>query len=239
MTAHFELPPDGKAAKPVVRTYLTSPQSTRADYSFARKPVFYRAFGKRVLDIVLVTVALPVVVPVMLILAVLASLDGHSPFFGQYRVGRDGRTYRMWKLRSMVKDAESRLETYLESNPSARAEWDEKQKLLKDPRITRIGRFIRKSSLDELPQLWNVLKGDMSLVGPRPMMLGQQALYPGEAYFRLRPGITGLWQVSERNESSFAERAGYDATYDRNLSFVTDVKVLFATVFVVLRCSGH
>jgi lipopolysaccharide/colanic/teichoic acid biosynthesis glycosyltransferase len=102
-----------------------------------------------------------------------------------------------------------------------------------------MGRLLRKSSLDELPQLWNVLVGDMSLVGPRPMMPAQQVLYPGRAYFRLRPGITGPWQVSHRNETTFAARAGFDAEYERDLSFVTDTRLLFATVRVVLRATGY
>jgi len=131
------------------------------------------------------------------------------------------------------------LEYHLRKDPEARREWDEAQKLKRDPRITRIGRFLRKSSLDELPQLWNVLKGDMSLVGPRPMMVDQEALYPGRAYFELRPGITGPWQVSDRNESSFADRARFDNQYLDSLSLSVDLTILFRTVAVVLRCTGY
>ena len=106
-------------------------------------------------------------------------------------------------------------------------------------RASPAGRALRKSSFDELPQLWNVLIGDMSLVGPRPMMTNQQHLYPGEAYYGLRPGITGLWQVSARNNSDFADRAAYDHDYDRRLSFSTDLKLLLATVAVVMHGTGH
>jgi lipopolysaccharide/colanic/teichoic acid biosynthesis glycosyltransferase len=165
-------------------------------------------------------------------------LDGKSPFYTQPRVGRNGHIFRMWKLRSMVADADARLGAYLDSNPERRREWDETQKLRDDPRITRVGRIIRKTSIDELPQLWNVLRGEMSLVGPRPMMPDQQAIYPGTAYYALRPGITGFWQTSVRNESSFADRARFDAQYFRDLSLGTDLVVMLRTVRVVLCGTG-
>jgi exopolysaccharide production protein ExoY len=139
----------------------------------------------------------------------------------------------------MVDDAEAKLEDHLAADSSARHEWDTTQKLKADPRITSFGRFLRRSSLDELPQLWNVLKGDMSLVGPRPMMPEQAPLYSGEAYYTLRPGITGLWQVSERNATAFADRAHYDARYEQDLSLVNDLRILMATVRVVLRGTGY
>ena len=132
---------------------------------------------------------------VMVILVPLIMLDGGSPIYFQKRIGLNGKKFRMWKLRSMVPNADRALAAYLEENPEARAEWDHSQKLRHDPRITRVGLFIRKSSLDELPQLWNVIKGDMSLVGPRPMMMSQRRMYPGTAYYALRPGITGFWQI--------------------------------------------
>ncbi|WP_246849488.1 sugar transferase [Rubellimicrobium arenae] len=201
--------------------------------------VLYRAFAKRLLDISLVLLVLPIILPTVVVLATLVALDGGQPFYTQNRIGRGGRLFRMWKLRSMVTDADARLEEHLRNNPTARAEWDETQKLKSDPRITRIGHILRKCSLDELPQLWNVLKGDMSLVGPRPMMPSQAAMYPGTAYFALRPGVTGPWQVSERNESSFAARASYDSAYLNGLSFTLDVKIMVATVRVILRATGY
>ncbi|EAU46448.1 sugar transferase [Salipiger bermudensis] len=198
----------------------------------------YDRLAKRILDITIVLLgALPVLLVTMVLAAIIA-LDGKSPFYLQKRVGRNGRVFYMYKLRSMVVDADSRLEAYLASNPEARAEWNHAQKLRRDPRITAVGRLIRKTSLDELPQLLNVLRGDMSLVGPRPMMVEQQDLYPGTAYYALRPGITGFWQTSVRNESSFAERAGFDTDYLRQLSFGTDLKILARTVRVVLNGTG-
>ena len=173
----------------------------------------YRSSLKRSFDILLVLMALPVVLPLVLVLALVILIDGSNPFYAQERVGRGGRRYRMWKLRSMVVDADKRLHGHLDANPEARAEWDETQKLRHDPRVTRFGRLLRKSSLDELPQLWNVLIGHMCLVGPRPMLPEQQILYPGSSYYGLRPGLTGLWQVSERNQSTFASRAMYDDNY--------------------------
>jgi len=199
----------------------------------------YATFFKRLLDIVLVLLVAPFVLPVVLGLGLVIRRDGGAAFYCQERIGRGGKVFRLWKLRSMVVDADRKLEEYLRADTAARAEWDETQKLKEDPRITAAGRLIRKTSLDELPQLWNVLTGDMSLVGPRPMMPQQAELYPGRDYYRLRPGLTGLWQISDRNQTSFAARAAYDAEYSRQVSLVTDVLVLFATVWVVLRGTGY
>ncbi len=199
---------------------------------------FYRRHVKRALDIVFVAlIAVPVALVVGL-LAVLISLDGASPIYRQERVGLNGRRFQMLKLRSMVPDADHQLMKLLRSSPAARQEWEEKQKLTHDPRITKIGKFIRKTSLDELPQFWNVLRGDMSVVGPRPMMTKQVQLYPGTVYYAMRPGITGFWQISDRNESSFAQRALYDDDYHRALSFSTDVAVIVRTVAVVATATG-
>ncbi|MGR3273307.1 sugar transferase [Thalassococcus profundi] len=198
----------------------------------------YRDGLKRALDVTLVLIAALPVLIILMVLAALISLDGGSPIYLQKRVGRSGRVFHMWKLRSMVMNADALLEQHLARDPALRREWNHTQKLRHDPRITRIGRIIRKTSLDELPQLWNVLRGDMSLVGPRPMMIDQQDLYPGTAYYALRPGITGFWQTSVRNESSFAERAGFDTDYLRKLSFATDLRVLLRTVKVVVNGTG-
>lgn len=202
------------------------------------KERLYRRTLKRWLDVCFVLMALPVVLPALLVLVAILRVGGHTPFFTQERVGKGGRTFRLWKLRTMVPDAEDRLRAFLEANESARQEWTSYQKLADDPRITAFGQFLRKSSLDELPQLWNVLIGDMSLVGPRPMLLEQQELYPGSAYYALRPGLTGTWQISDRNLSTFAQRAEFDADYERRLSFGTDLRILVATVGVVLRATG-
>jgi lipopolysaccharide/colanic/teichoic acid biosynthesis glycosyltransferase len=199
----------------------------------------YRTGGKRLLDVVLVLLALPVVVVILLPFVLLVALEGGNPFYRQARLGRDARVFGMWKLRSMVPDAERLLDSHLAAHPEARAEWQRDQKLRNDPRITRIGRFIRRTSIDELPQLWNVLMGDMSLVGPRPMMPEQRDLYPGIAYYAMRPGITGYWQTAVRNESSFAERALYDTAYFRDLSLGTDLRVLRDTVRVLAAPTGR
>ena len=199
----------------------------------------YRDRVKRLLDVVLVLVSLPVTVPLIALAAALVSLQGGRPFYTQPRVGRGGALFRMWKLRTMEVGAEHSLETHLARDPALRAEWDAHQKLRRDPRITRIGQFLRKSSLDELPQIWNILRGDMSLVGPRPMMPFQRALYSGSAYYRLRPGLTGLWQVSARNDSVFAYRAACDSRYERRMSLLLDVKLILFTFVVVFRGTGQ
>ena len=199
---------------------------------------FYRDYVKRPADLLAIIVALPIVVPFMAIIALLISLDGYSPFFRQERVGKDGRRFVMWKFRTMVPDAEEILQRHLDNDTHAQLEWKSKQKLSSDPRVTPMGKVLRRTSLDELPQLLNVFKGDMSLIGPRPMMPCQQALYPGHAYYHLRPGMTGSWQVSERHTSDFAERAMYDDAYDAQLSMATDADILVKTISVVFRGTG-
>ncbi len=199
----------------------------------------YRNSLKRLFDLVFVLAAGVIIVPVVALVSLLiVVVDGHAPLFFQQRVGRDGRTFWMVKLRSMVPDADRRLAAYLRANATARAEWQRDQKLRRDPRITRVGRFIRKSSLDELPQFWNVLCGDMSVVGPRPMMPAQRDLYPGQAYYRMRPGVTGYWQVGDRHNTSFAARARFDAEYYRDISLPTDMRVILRTLKVVVRGTG-
>ena len=184
-------------------------------------------------------VAMPVWLPVIVIGALFVMTDGQSPFYRQERVGRNGRIFWIWKLRTMVVDADAKLESYLAANPQARAEWDATQKLKRDPRITLVGRVLRKTSLDELPQIFNVLRGEMSLVGPRPMMVSQQDLYDGDGYYVMRPGLTGLWQVSARNNSHFVDRVHYDNVYASTVSLRTDLLVLMRTVGVVLRGTGY
>ena len=175
----------------------------------------YRRYAKRVIDLIIVLMTLPAVIPVILILALYIKLDGGPAFYVQNRVGRGGRIFRMWKLRSMVLDADKKLQDLLDHDPDARSEWNDTQKLKRDPRITPVGQVIRKTSLDELPQIWNVLVGDMSLVGPRPVTEVELAKYAGheQCYLALRPGVTGLWQVSGRNGLGYAERVRLDAEY--------------------------
>ena len=193
---------------------------------------------KRLIDIVGALALGLMALPVVIVAALLVRRDGGPAFYHQQRLGRDGAVFEIWKLRSMVMDADACLARHLEGDAEARLEWDKHQKLRCDPRITRVGRVLRKYSIDELPQFWNVLRGDMSLVGPRPMFPEQRGLYPGTAYFDMRPGLTGLWQISERNRCSFAERAAYDTTYAGTMSLHTDLAILLKTVTVVVRGTG-
>lgn len=220
-------------------TDISSGKDTSAKVASVAPSSPYRAGLKRVFETLLVLAALPIVLPAVVILALLVASDGHSPFYSQKRVGRGGRVFRMWKLRTMVPDADAMLAAYLARTPAARLEWDATQKLKHDPRITVVGRALRKTSLDELPQLFSVLTGDMALVGPRPMMVEQQELYTGQSYYRLRPGVTGLWQISDRNACEFRDRVRFDDAYDSTLSFATDVSIILRTVAVVVRGTGY
>lgn len=200
----------------------------------------YRRWIKRLLDVAIVLMAsVPVALTVGLLAMIQFIADRRNPFYCHDRIGRNGRSFRMWKLRTMVWNADTLLEGHLSRDPEARAEWEAHQKLAVDPRITPFGHFLRSTSLDELPQLWNVLTGTMSIVGPRPMMTCQRVLYPGTAYYSMRPGITGYWQISERNEACFHERADYDEAYCQDISLTTDLKVMIATIGVVLRATGR
>jgi lipopolysaccharide/colanic/teichoic acid biosynthesis glycosyltransferase len=200
----------------------------------------YAARGKRALDLALVLMALPVALPIIVLSALLLWVESGLPFYSQDRLGQNGKRFRIFKLRTMVRDADARLQDCLQQNPALRREWDETQKLKKDPRITRMGRLLRVTSLDELPQLWNVFTGEMSLVGPRPMMPEQLPLYgEASAYFAVKPGITGLWQVSDRNESSFASRAQADADYLRAMGLQMDLRLIWRTVGVVAKGTGY
>lgn len=203
------------------------------------KSNIYRSFFKRLFDVAFVLAVAPVALTVTAIVAFLVWLDGGKPFYGQIRIGKDGRKFKIWKIRTMVVNADEVFDDYLAKNPVAKLEWETNQKVKDDVRITKIGRYLRKTSLDELPQFWNALIGDMSIVGPRPMMVEQQKLYPGTAYYKFRPGITGPWQVSDRHESTFIARAKFDADYDRKVSFLTDLKLILNTVLVVFRCTGR
>ena len=217
---------------------LPGDANVHAAMALPKKPGIYRNAFKRVLDVTAIVMAAPVVVPVVLGLAVLIARDGGKPFSSQMRVGKGGKRFRMWKLRSMVCDADDRMEDYLASHPEARLEWDTTQKLRDDPRITKMGKILRQTSLDELPQLWNVLIGEMSLVGPRPIMVSQQMIYPGVSYYLLRPGCTGYWQTAGRNRTTFEARAEYDSAYEENLSLKTDIKILFDTIGVMVKGTG-
>ena len=195
---------------------------------------------KRVFDIVASFLALVLLAPLFLIVAVAIKKDGGPAFYSHRRVGRDGAMFSCLKFRSMYEDSEKRLETLLAHDTEAKNEWEEHYKLKNDPRITRLGHFLRESSIDELPQLLNVLKGDMSLVGPRPIILKELEKY-GEAkgtYLSVRPGLTGLWQVSGRNDLDYETRVALDVEYVESYSFRTDLIILMKTIRVVLEGRG-
>lgn len=196
--------------------------------------------SKRCIDVVVSLLAIVVLSPLLAVLAVISKLDGGPIVFSHTRVGLDKSLFRCYKFRSMHVDAEKRLSELLARDEDARQEWNTHFKLKDDPRITALGLFLRKSSLDELPQLINVLKGDMSLVGPRPVIEEELALY-GEYesdYLSARPGITGLWQVSGRNDLDYDERVTLDATYVRNWTHALDLRILLKTGLVVLTRRG-
>lgn len=198
-------------------------------------------FIKRSMDLILSLIGGIFLLPLGALLAVLIKLDSPGPvFYRQKRIGRYGKVFSVWKFRTMAQNADTILQQYLEHNPELRAEWALTQKLKDDPRITRVGRILRQYSLDEVPQLINVLRGEMSIVGPRPCMPQQIELYGHifELYKRVRPGITGMWQVSGRNETTYAERVRLDEYYVRNWSIWLDIYILIRTVWVVLRREG-
>ena len=199
------------------------------------------ALAVRLLDMLVASAALIFLAPLLLLVAALVFIVDPGPiFFAHRRLGRDGRTFPCLKFRSMVVDSEQRLKELLASNPDARAEWARDFKLRRDPRITPIGNFLRKTSIDELPQLLNVLRGEMSIVGPRPIVEGEIERYGRyfADYSRVKPGITGLWQVSGRNNVHYRRRVALDVTYARNKSLALDLRILAMTVPAVLLAKG-
>lgn len=196
--------------------------------------------AKRLFDIVGAAAIMLFFLPIFLIIAALIAVRRDGPvFFGHQRIGRGGVMFKCLKFRTMCCDADKVLADCLKADPIRRAEWAQTQKLRRDPRVCTIGRILRKSSLDELPQLLNVLRGEMSLVGPRPIVSAEAAHYGTDfaAYLAMRPGITGLWQVSGRNNTTYAERVALDTRYVAERSMAGDMRILLRTVRVVL--TGH
>ncbi|WP_018416376.1 undecaprenyl-phosphate galactose phosphotransferase WbaP [Teredinibacter turnerae] len=195
---------------------------------------------KRSFDLVLSLSLIVALAPVLAVIALAVRASGKHVFYGHQRVGRDGRLFGCYKFRSMFNNSDQLLRDHLRDNPEARAEWNRDYKLKQDPRVTRVGNFLRKTSLDELPQLWNVVKGDMSLVGPRPVVREELLRYHDKQgfYSRVRPGITGLWQVSGRNDVTYEERVNLDTWYSKNWSLWYDVVILVKTLGVVVKRSG-
>ena len=196
---------------------------------------------QRSIDLVITLMALLFLLPLMATVALAVWLSDRGPvFFGHERIGHMGLTFRCWKFRSMAVNGEQILAAYLDESPLARAEWERDHKLRDDPRITPLGRLLRKTSLDELPQLWNVLIDEMSLVGPRPIVVAEIPRYKNhfEDYCRCRPGITGLWQISGRNDVSYDQRVALDVQYARTRSIWLNLSIMINTIPAVFLRKG-
>ncbi len=201
----------------------------------------YNRIFKRVFDLVLTIVGGILISPILLGIAIAVCIENRGGIiFAHKRVGMYGKTFNCYKFQTMINDAEKVLEKYLAENPSARREWEETFKLTNDPRVTKLGNFLRRTSLDELPQLWNVILGDMSLVGPRPIVEEEVPKYGKNIreYYMVLPGITGMWQVSGRSDTTYPERVAMDTWYVRNWSVWIDIMYLFKTVKAVLTRRG-
>jgi len=206
-----------------------------------RLPATITGSAKRCVDFVLSAVGGVCILPLLLLIVVLIKWQSPGPaFYCQERIGRHGRRFRVWKFRTMIQDADRVLADFLANSPERQEEWNRTHKLQDDPRITAIGRLLRKTSLDELPQVWNVLRGEMSLVGPRPIVSAEIVKYEDRFsdYCRVLPGITGLWQVSGRSDTTYAERVALDSYYARHYSSWLDIYILLMTVRVVLFRQG-
>jgi exopolysaccharide production protein ExoY len=196
---------------------------------------------KRVLDTTVALLVLVCLMPIMLLIAAGVKTDGGPMFYGHSRVGLSGRSFTCWKFRSMKPNSDQVLQEYLSMNPDAAAQWDLMRKLPHDPRVTWLGAWTRKLSLDELPQLWNVIRGDMAIVGPRPVTRHELQNYYhvyADCYASVRPGITGLWQVSGRSNLSFEHRVQLDMQYVHNMSWRMDTDIIMRTPLAVLAARG-
>jgi Undecaprenyl-phosphate galactose phosphotransferase WbaP len=196
---------------------------------------------KRFCDVVLVLISLPVLLPILGIVSALVMLNSPGPvFYSHRRIRKGGAFFSMWKFRTMCVNSAEFLEDYLAQHPEARREWNRTHKLRHDPRITSIGSFLRRYSMDELPQLWNVLTGQMSLVGPRPIVAAEVERYGDcfDCYCRVKPGLTGLWQISGRSSLSYEERVALDCEYVGRWSLGEDVRILSKTLSTVVNQEG-
>lgn len=197
--------------------------------------------AKRAFDITIAMIALVMFLPLFLmIMALVKFTDGGSVFYGHKRVGHNGRYFKCLKFRTMVVNGDEVLRRHLHANPDAAEEWRQTRKLKDDPRVTAVGTVLRKLSLDELPQLINILRGDMSIVGPRPVVDEELTLYDNFAvyYLRTRPGLTGLWQISGRNDVSYESRIAFDTHYVQNWSLMQDMAIIVKTIPAVCMSRG-
>lgn len=196
---------------------------------------------KRILDIALIVLFLPLLIPIFLILALLVKCTSKGPvFYGHKRVGKNGKEFKAWKFRSMCVDSQEQLEKILATDPVRRAEWEKDRKFTDDPRVTKFGKILRKSSLDELPQLFNIFAGEMSFVGPRPVTESELDYYGNQkdVVLSVTPGLTGMWQVSGRSDTGYEERVNFDTFYIQNWSIWMDIWILIKTVWVVIKGKG-
>ncbi len=219
-------------------------QNHIAELEIPSEQISLNLWWKRPFDIVFSLVILILVSPIMLVIAVIIKLFDEGPiFFCQERIGFRGKKFKIIKFRTMYVDAEQRLQQYLEKNPKAREEWEKTSTLKDDPRITKIGRFLRRSGLDELPQFFSVLKGDMSVVGPRPLSEEDfKKFYRNreEIYMMVKPGITGYWQVEGIGQrDNIPKRIATDTWYVQNISLWVDIKIILKTILIVLRGKNH
>lgn len=201
----------------------------------------YNRVIKRIFDLTLTIVGGLMISPILLLIALVVAIDNRGRIiFAHRRVGAAGKKFSCYKFQTMVPDAKEKLEKYLAENPEAQREWDETFKLINDPRVTKLGAFLRRTSLDELPQLWNVIRGEMSLVGPRPIVQKEVPRYGKNIreYYMVLPGITGMWQVSGRSDTTYPERVAMDTWYVRNWSVWIDLMYLFKTVKAVIIGKG-
>lgn len=195
----------------------------------------------RVLDIALILLAAPYILITFLVIMILIKLNSKGPvFYRQARIGMYGRKFYVYKFRTMVENADQILQDYLNNSPKLKAEWLATHKLKQDPRVTKVGAVLRKLSLDELPQLWNIWIGEMSIIGPRPIVDDEVEKYGNcfQLYIQVRPGLTGLWQVSGRNDTTYERRVELDEYYILNRSLVLDLKIIFKTILVVFNRRG-
>jgi Undecaprenyl-phosphate galactose phosphotransferase WbaP len=198
-------------------------------------------FAKRVLDIVLIIISFPVVFPLCIVISILVKITSPGPvFYGHVRVGKNRQQLKCWKFRSMYRDADKQLDKILSEDTEMAKEWEKERKFTDDPRVTKLGRFLRKTSLDELPQLWNILLGQMSFVGPRPVTEGELIKYGSNADYILSvtPGLSGMWQTSGRSDTEYEERITLDTYYIQNWSFWLDLWIVIKTVWVVFKGKG-
>lgn len=209
----------------------------RRDLRSRRPATLLAGLARRTLALLLLVL---LAVPMLLIAAVIVAGDGVPVLFGHYRVGRDGRLFRCLKFRTMRRDAEEALGEILRTDNAARQAWQRDHKLPQDPRITPFGRFLRRSSLDELPQLFNILRGEMAFVGPRPITVEELTRYGPDRwhYLSVHPGVTGLWQVSGRNNTTYEERVALDRLYVERKSPLFDLAIMLRTVRAVLTRDG-